>query len=96
MAEEWDVQICCMGAGYVGGPTMAVIAKNCPKVCMSCRLLMFVRLSDHGHARIVYLSNHLEWLEAGLLIAVNSWLILSFILLPIALSTSTLGARLCS
>jgi UDPglucose 6-dehydrogenase len=32
MAEEWDVQICCMGAGYVGGPTMAVIAKQCPKV----------------------------------------------------------------
>ena len=22
--------ICCIGAGYVGGPTMAVIAKNCP------------------------------------------------------------------
>ena len=22
--------ICCVGAGYVGGPTMAVIAKNCP------------------------------------------------------------------
>ena len=22
--------ICCMGAGYVGGPTMAVIAKQCP------------------------------------------------------------------
>ena len=21
--------ICCLGAGYVGGPTMAVIAKNC-------------------------------------------------------------------
>jgi UDPglucose 6-dehydrogenase len=34
MAEEWDVQICCMGAGYVGGPTMAVIAKNCPKVSL--------------------------------------------------------------
>eukprot|EP00555_Chaetoceros_dichaeta_P002671 CAMPEP_0198250018 /NCGR_PEP_ID=MMETSP1447-20131203/1351_1 /TAXON_ID=420782 /ORGANISM="Chaetoceros dichaeta, Strain CCMP1751" /LENGTH=475 /DNA_ID=CAMNT_0043934777 /DNA_START=55 /DNA_END=1482 /DNA_ORIENTATION=+ len=32
MSEEWDVQICCMGAGYVGGPTMAVIAKMCPKV----------------------------------------------------------------
>jgi hypothetical protein len=32
MAEEWDVQICCMGAGYVGGPTMAVIAHQCPKV----------------------------------------------------------------
>ncbi|MDG1189087.1 MAG: hypothetical protein P8N00_00930, partial [Flavobacteriales bacterium] len=21
--------ICCIGAGYVGGPTMAVIAKQC-------------------------------------------------------------------
>jgi len=25
-------KICCIGAGYVGGPTMAVIAKNCPKI----------------------------------------------------------------
>ena len=24
------IQICCIGAGYVGGPTMAVIAQNCP------------------------------------------------------------------
>jgi len=24
--------ICCIGAGYVGGPTMAVIADNCPKI----------------------------------------------------------------
>ena len=24
--------ICCMGAGYVGGPTMAVIAKHCPEI----------------------------------------------------------------
>ena len=24
--------ISCIGAGYVGGPTMAVIAKNCPDV----------------------------------------------------------------
>ena len=32
MSEQWDLQVCCMGAGYVGGPTMAVIAKMCPKV----------------------------------------------------------------
>ena len=25
-------RICCMGAGYVGGPTMAVIADRCPEV----------------------------------------------------------------
>mmetsp|Transcript_17568 Transcript_17568/g.31706 ORF Transcript_17568/g.31706 Transcript_17568/m.31706 type:complete len:477 (-) Transcript_17568:351-1781(-) len=30
--ENWDLQICCMGAGYVGGPTMAVIAKMCHKI----------------------------------------------------------------
>ena len=24
--------ICCIGAGYVGGPTMAVFAKNCPDI----------------------------------------------------------------
>ena len=34
MSEEknWKLKICCMGAGYVGGPTMAVIAKQCPEV----------------------------------------------------------------
>ena len=25
-------EICCIGAGYVGGPTMAVIADKCPKI----------------------------------------------------------------
>jgi UDPglucose 6-dehydrogenase len=25
-------EICCIGAGYVGGPTMAVIAKHCPDI----------------------------------------------------------------
>ena len=25
-------KICCIGAGYVGGPTMAVIADNCPSL----------------------------------------------------------------
>ena len=27
--------ICCIGAGYVGGPTMAVIAKNCPEIIVN-------------------------------------------------------------
>ena len=25
-------KVCCLGAGYVGGPTMAVLADNCPEV----------------------------------------------------------------
>tara|TARA_R110002033_G_scaffold133508_1_gene173541 strand:- start:55 stop:255 length:201 start_codon:yes stop_codon:yes gene_type:complete len=24
--------ICCIGAGYVGGPTMAVLAQKCPHI----------------------------------------------------------------
>lgn len=32
MGDDFTLKICCMGAGYVGGPTMAVIAKQCPKV----------------------------------------------------------------
>lgn len=31
-AMEPAVKICCIGAGYVGGPTMAVIAAHCPEV----------------------------------------------------------------
>ena len=35
--------ICCIGAGYVGGPTMAVIADQCPElkinnICSDCDL----------------------------------------------------------
>ena len=25
-------RVCCIGAGYVGGPTMAVIAHECPDI----------------------------------------------------------------
>ena len=24
--------VCCIGAGYVGGPTMAVMANKCPEI----------------------------------------------------------------
>jgi len=33
--SKYDTKICCMGAGYVGGPTMAVIAKMCPRVLVT-------------------------------------------------------------
>jgi UDPglucose 6-dehydrogenase len=32
---DYRVKICCMGAGYVGGPTMAVIAAKCPDVLVT-------------------------------------------------------------
>ena len=36
--------ICCIGAGYVGGPTMAVIALKCPDIKVS--------VVDINHSRI--------------------------------------------
>ena len=27
--------ICCIGAGYVGGPTMSVIAEKCPNITVN-------------------------------------------------------------
>ena len=36
--------ICCIGAGYVGGPTMAVLAKHCPNIQ--------VTVTDHNLERI--------------------------------------------
>lgn len=30
--DKSPVKICCIGAGYVGGPTMAMIAKQCPDI----------------------------------------------------------------
>ena len=32
MKNKFIKNICCIGAGYVGGPTMSVIAFNCPKL----------------------------------------------------------------
>ena len=28
------MNICCIGAGYVGGPTMAMIAKKCSNIML--------------------------------------------------------------
>jgi UDP-glucose 6-dehydrogenase len=30
--ENGQTKICCVGAGYVGGPTCAVIANKCPDI----------------------------------------------------------------
>ena len=35
IVKIYDLRICCIGAGYVGGPTMAVIADKCPKILVN-------------------------------------------------------------
>mmetsp|Transcript_27606 Transcript_27606/g.108193 ORF Transcript_27606/g.108193 Transcript_27606/m.108193 type:complete len:84 (+) Transcript_27606:171-422(+) len=32
-----EIKICCIGAGYVGGPTMAKIAEKCPEIPVTVR-----------------------------------------------------------
>ena len=38
--------ICCIGAGYVGGPTMAVIAQKNPNIKVTCVDLNAQRIAD--------------------------------------------------
>lgn len=54
------MKICCIGAGYVGGPTMAKIAQKCPDIQ--------VTLVDMNAARIqAWQTDHLPVFEPGLL-----------------------------
>src|SRR5688500_4271199 len=53
------MKICCIGAGYVGGPTMAMIAAKCPDVA--------VTVVDINEARIAaWNSDELPVYEPGL------------------------------
>ena len=40
------INICCIGAGYVGGPTMAVIAERCPDIQVEVVDLNEQRIKD--------------------------------------------------
>ena len=54
------MNICCIGAGYVGGPTMAMIAKQCPDIS--------VHVVDINEERIVaWQTDNLPIYEPGLL-----------------------------
>jgi UDPglucose 6-dehydrogenase len=53
------LSICCLGAGYVGGPTMAMIAAKCPDIK--------VTVTDPNEARIAaWNTDHLPVYEPGL------------------------------
>ncbi len=45
-------KICCIGAGYVGGPTMAVIAKKCPAINIYVVDINEERISRWNHSDI--------------------------------------------
>lgn len=41
--------ICCIGAGYVGGPTMAVIAQKCPEITITVVDINADRIAQWNH-----------------------------------------------
>jgi UDPglucose 6-dehydrogenase len=64
-AVNFKRSICCIGAGYVGGPTMAMIAAKCPQYK--------VTVVDISETRIAaWNSDHLPIYEPGLLDVVKS------------------------
>jgi UDPglucose 6-dehydrogenase len=54
--------ICCIGAGYVGGPTMAVLAQKCPHIKVTVVDLNKQRIADWNDADL----NKLPIYEPGL------------------------------
>lgn len=54
--------ICCIGAGYVGGPTMAIIAQQCPHIKVTVVDLNEKRIADWNDANL----DNLPVFEPGL------------------------------
>lgn len=57
--SEYDLRICCMGAGYVGGPTMAIIALKAPRIKVTVVDISEVQIGAWN-------SDHLPIYEPGL------------------------------
>lgn len=55
-------KICCIGAGYVGGPTMAVVAKQCPHIKVTIVDLNEARIAAWNDADV----NNIPVYEPGL------------------------------
>ncbi len=50
MTKKTIKNICCIGAGYVGGPTMAVIAQKCPHINVTVVDINEQRIADWNDA----------------------------------------------
>ena len=64
-SEQFEKHILCVGAGYVGGPTMAMIAAKCPQYKVTVADINPVRIEE-------WQSDELPIYEPGLLEVVLS------------------------
>ena len=53
--------ICCIGAGYVGGPTMSVIAANCPNLRVDVVDVNLDRINSWNSNNFSKLPDPLDW-----------------------------------
>jgi len=63
--------ICCIGAGYVGGPTMAIIAEKCPHINVEVVDLNEQRIADWNDADFSKLPIYEPGLDAVVKVARN-------------------------
>lgn len=56
--------ICCIGAGYVGGPTMAVIAQKCPHIKVTVVDINETRIAAWNHSDVTKLPIYEPGLDA--------------------------------
>ena len=49
---EKITNICCIGAGYVGGPTMSVIAQKCPHITVNVVDINPNRIADWNNPNL--------------------------------------------
>jgi UDPglucose 6-dehydrogenase len=63
--------ICCIGAGYVGGPTMAIIAEKCPHINVEVVDLNEQRIADWNDADLSKLPIYEPGLDAVVKVARN-------------------------
>jgi UDPglucose 6-dehydrogenase len=63
--------ICCIGAGYVGGPTMAIIAEKCPHINVEVVDLNEQRITDWNDADFSKLPIYEPGLDAVVKVARN-------------------------
>jgi UDPglucose 6-dehydrogenase len=59
------MKICCIGAGYVGGPTMAMIASKCPEVTVTVVDINAERIAGWNSGALPIFEPGLEEMVAG-------------------------------
>ena len=75
MANVKVTNICCLGAGYVGGPTCTVIASKCPEIK--------VTVVDKSEDRIQVV--HSDFMTLNIVRSPQQMLIFSNLLFPLGM-----------